>query len=223
MIRDKTFFLGLALATFTTAGVALADDDQPGQAQQPSQMQQPTQGQMPSEAQGTQRPMPSQSMSQKMSASATVEKVDIKKRELSLKDEQGNTFMVEVPESVSRFENIKKGDKVDIDYYESVALSLKKPEKGEKPSASETMISGRAAGNLPGGMMGRKITATAMVTKVDVANNKVSIKAPDGKMDTITVSDPGLQSDLGKLKKGDRINATYTEAMAITVSPKNKE
>jgi hypothetical protein len=214
----------LALATFSTAGVALADDDQPGQAQQPSQMQQPSQGQMPSEAQPpSQRPMPSQTTTQKMSASATVEKIDIKKRELSLKDEQGNQFMVEVPEDVTRFENIKKGDKVNVDYYESVALSLKKPEKGEKPSASEMTMSGRAAGNLPGGMTGRRITATATVTKVDVANNKVSIKAPDGKMDTITVSDPGLQSDLGKLKKGDRIQATYTEAMAITVSPKNKE
>jgi Cu/Ag efflux protein CusF len=131
--------------------------------------------------------------------------------------------MVQVPEDVTRFDSIKKGDKIDLDYYEAVALSLKKPVKGETPSANEAIVAERAPGKLPGGGMARTITATATVTKVDVAANKVSIKAPDGKMDTINVSDPALQPELSKLKKGDRVQASYTEAMAITVSPKNKE
>jgi len=265
MIRaQKTFFLGLALATFSMAGVAFANDDQPQQptqqpsqmntppssaqppsqmntppssAQRPSQMNQPSQPQQPSQmnqpssaqqpsqmnqpSQGGQA-MPSTMTAEKMSASATIEKIDTKKRELSLRDDEGNRFMVQVPEDVTTFDKLKKGDKIDLDYYQSVALSLKKPMKGEAPSAGEEVATGSAP-NLPGGMVARRITATATVQKVDVAANKVTIKAPNGKMDTINVSDPGLQSQLSNLKKGDRIKASYTEAMAITVSPKNKE
>jgi len=242
MIRaHKIFSVGLALATFSTGGIALADDDQPARTQQPSQMQQPSQAQpsqmqqpsqaqpsqaMPSQDQATQeqpRAMPSTTTAQKMSASATVEKVDTKKRELSLKDDEGNHMMVQVPEDVTGFDNLKKGDKINLDYYESVTIALKKPEKGAMPSSSAAAMSEQAPGPLPGGMTARRISATATVAKVDVANNKVTLKGPQGKMDTINVSDPSMQSELGKLKRGDRIQATYTEKMAISVTPKNKE
>jgi hypothetical protein len=182
--------MGIAVATWMTAGVAAAD--------QPSQM-----------------------TARKMSASATVEKVNSSKRELSLKDDQGNKFMVQVPDSVSRFDAIKTGDHINVDYYESVALSLKKP-SDTQPSANESTMTARAAGNLPGGMVARNITASAEVMKVDKADNKVTIKGPGGNVDTINVSDPMVQADLGKLNKGDRIQARYTEALAISVTPKDK-
>ena len=183
--------LGMAFATVAMAGVASAD-------------QQPT-----------------QKVAEKLSTTATVEKVDANKRELSLKDDQGNNLMVQVPEGVTRFDAIKKGDKIDLDYYQSVALSLKKP--GQAPSVSETTIAGRPAGNQPGATIGRKITASVEVMKVDPAQNKVTVKGPSGAMDTINVSDPGMQAKLGMLKKGDRIQASYTEALAASVMPKQKE
>jgi Cu/Ag efflux protein CusF len=199
MIRaHKLFFLGLALTTWTTAGVAIADDEQTANA--------PTRT----------------TMAQKMSATATVEKVDTKKRELTLKDSQGNTFMTQVPEDVTNFDKLKKGDRIDIDYYESVTLALKKPGEAVAPGGEQTMTQ-PSSGQLPGGMMARKITAVATVAKVDVAANKVTIKAPDGTMDTINVSDPSLQQKLSSMKKGDKIQASYTQAMAISVAPKNKE
>lgn len=214
MIRaHKMFFIGLAL---TTPGVAFADDEQQ-QPQQQQQQQQPPTANQPSG-------MPTRTMAEKMSASATVEKVDTKKRELTLKDDKGNTFMVQVPEDVTNFENLKRGDKINIDYYQSVTLALKKSEKGAAaPSGGEQVVTERAAGNLPGGLVARKITAVATVQKVDPTTNNVTIKAPDGTVDTINVSDPSLQTQLSKMKKGDKIQASYTEAMAITVSPKSKE
>ena len=48
----------------------------------------------------------------------------------------------------------------------------------------------------------------------------VTIEGPEGKMDTITVKDPQLKQELAKVKPGDAINVTYTEAMAISASPK---
>lgn len=161
-------------------------------------------------------------MEKKTSTSATVEKVDAAKRDLSLKDDQGNRFMVQVPEDVTRFDAIKKGDRVNVDYYESAALSLKKPGEATSPSATTTTMAQRAPGNLPGGMVSRKIVATANVMKVDLADNKVTIQGPHGSIDTIKVSDPAVQDELSKLKAGDRIQASYTEALAISVTPKDK-
>jgi Cu/Ag efflux protein CusF len=186
----------MALATFATTGAAVADE----------------------------QPQPTQAVAQKVSATATVEKVDAKKRELTLTDAKGNRFMLQVPEDVARFDAIKKGDKLDVDYYESLALSLQPHDKAAAPpSAQETATAERYPGKLPGGVMGRKITATATVLKVDPADNKITLKGPDGAIDTVNVRDPAMQSQLARIKKGDRIEASYSEAIALSVAPKNKE
>ncbi|HEX9101599.1 MAG TPA: hypothetical protein VF997_05310, partial [Polyangia bacterium] len=111
--------------------------------------------------------------------------------------------------------------RLDLDYYQSVALQLKKP--GEAPAApSESTVVERKAGKLPGGMVAREITASATVMKVHPMLNKVTIKGPGGEVDTINVNDPGLQSNLHKLKKGDQIQVTYSEAIAASMTPKEK-
>jgi hypothetical protein len=174
------------------------------------------------EAQG-QQPQPSQLIAQKMSSTSTVSKIDAGKRELSLKDDRGNDVIVHVPEDVTRFDAIKVGDRITVDYYESLALSLKRPsEAGTMPTPRESTTMERTAGPLPGGKMARKITGSVEVLKVDRADNKVTIKTPSGDKDTINVSDPGMRSQLGQLKKGDHIQTTYTEAMAVSITPKSK-
>jgi Cu/Ag efflux protein CusF len=195
--KRNCYLLGLAFATLSTVGIAAAD--QPS-SQAPSQM----------------------TIAQKMSATATIAKIDTDKRDLMLKDDQGNEFMVQVPEDVTRFDALKKGDHIKIDYYQSVGLSLKKGEAG-KPGAHETTMAERNAGKLPGGLVARKITGSAEVMKVDTTENKVTIKGPNGEMDTINVTDPALKADLAKLKKGDRIQASYTEAVAISVTPQEEK
>lgn len=194
------FALGLALAATTMIGTAAADQPttQPGAPE-------------------------TTSMAQKMSATATVEKVDTDDRNLVLKDEQGNEFKVHVSDDVTRFDAIKKGDRIKVDYYQSIALSLKKGGEGMKPSASETTAGQRTAGDLPGGVMARRMTVSAMVTKVDPAKSTVTLKGPEGDMTTVNVTDPAMKDDLSKLKKGDKIQATYTEAVAIAVMPAEKK
>ena len=72
-------------------------------------------------------------------------------------------------------------------------------------------------------MVAKKVSATVEVTKVDKAENELTIKGPTGDLDTIKVSDPQTQAQLENIKEGDRIKATYTEAVAISVTPKKKE
>src|SRR6478609_2487207 len=107
------YTVACVFATWLVAGVAAADEQSP-------QKEQPSEGMKEGMRQGT----PSQMMATKMSASATVEKVDLKKRTLLLKNEQGEEFKVNVPEKVTRLDAIKKGDMINLDYYEAVTLSL---------------------------------------------------------------------------------------------------
>ncbi|HYB53214.1 MAG TPA: hypothetical protein VEG84_05055, partial [Thermoanaerobaculia bacterium] len=54
------------------------------------------------------------------SITATVVAIDAAKREVSLKGPKGNVVVVEVPESVKRFSEIKVGDELNVKYTESL-------------------------------------------------------------------------------------------------------
>lgn len=158
---------------------------------------------------------PTQVMAKRMSTSATVEKINAKDRELTVKDAKGAKFKVTVPAEVQGFDAIKKGDKVSLDYFSSVALSLTKSDA--EPSAKSVSMAVRTPGELPGGMVAQKVDETARIEKVDEANSTVTLKLPNGETDTIIVTDSELKGELGKLKKGDKIHATYAEAIAVSV------
>jgi Cu/Ag efflux protein CusF len=163
---------------------------------------------------------PAQGEAQVTSMTTTVDKVDLKKREVTIKTADGSPVMIQVPENVQNLQNLKPGDKVQIDYYQSVALSLQK-KPGTLPMEARTFTAKPStSGNMPGGTMAQEIDATANVKKVDMSKGTVTIEGPEGKMDTITVKDPQLKQELSKVKPGDAINVTYTEAMAISAMKK---
>jgi hypothetical protein len=199
------YVVGALFATPTLIGTAAAQGTQHEGKPSPSKEKQPT---------------PVEITAAKVSARATVAKIDQPNRQLVLQDHQGNRFKVDVPEDVSRFDAIKKGDTIAVDYYTSVALALKKGGSGQPPSAGEETAVERTPGPLPGGMTARRIDASVEVVKVDTAAHKLTLKTPSGDVDTIEVTDPDLRKDLAKLEPGDKIRAVYTEAVAIAVAPK---
>jgi hypothetical protein len=58
---------------------------------------------------------------------ATVEDVDYSKREVKLKDDQGNTRKVKVGDRVKKLDEVKKGDQIVARYTEALAVSVEKP------------------------------------------------------------------------------------------------
>jgi Cu/Ag efflux protein CusF len=208
MTKTFLFVAAGALAGWVTSGTALAQD--PGGMPSGS----------PSEAQprGTQQQAPTAMTGQLMTATATVEKVDTAKHEMTLKSDEGKPFTIQVPENVTRLENIKPGDKVRASFYESVAVSLQKPGEARVGEQKET-ISERAPGELPGGATAERITTTAKISRVDAAKDELTIETPQGKMTTIKVQDPQVRAQMKNLKVGDKIQTTFTTAMATSVTP----
>jgi Cu/Ag efflux protein CusF len=154
-------------------------------------------GSMPSETQTTH-------------ATVVVTAIDKGARKVTVKTSEGDMVDITVPADVQGFDKLKKGDKVDIDYMESIAIGM--APKGTKPNAIE-----RAA-TVPGAA-GREVVVTAEVLKVDVAHNKVTLKGPSGKH-TVSVTDPDLQARLATIKKGQVLMFTYTEAVATAIQGK---
>lgn len=155
---------------------------------------------------------------QLVTASVKVDKVDLEKRELMLRSDDNKRFTVDVPEGVSRLDNVQAGDRVQVSFYESVAMSLSRPGETQPPGRQQTTTTTRSPGALPAGSVMQKVTTRAKITNVSPSTNEVTIERPDGKTNTIKVQDPEVRAELGRLKVGDQVQTTYTQAMATRVT-----
>jgi len=146
---------------------------------------------------------------------AKIVKIDVPTRTVSLKSADGRTTDLVVGPEARNFEQLKVGDTVTIEYKEALTMSLK---KGSGPLAMrEREISDRAApGAKPGGTIGREVTVTADVVAVNTSTKTVTLKGPKGRTVDLLVEDP---ERIKSIKKGDRVEAVYTEAVAVSVQP----
>lgn len=145
--------------------------------------------------------------------SATVEAVDPATRTVSLKGPKGNIVDVVAGEEVRNFDQIKKGDKLTVKYAEALTLELRKDGKPVGRTDSES-IKRAQPGEKPGGVARRDVTIMADVVAVDATAKKVSLKGPKGRVVDLNVQDP---EQLKLIKKGDKVEATYTQALAISM------
>ena len=153
---------------------------------------------------------------QTVKATATVEAVDKATRTVTLKMPSGNSHKVVAGEEVRNFDQIKAGDKVNVQYIEALTLELKKDGKAVVGRTESAGMQTAAKGDKPGAVAMREVKAVADVVNVDPAKKIVSVKNKEGKIIDLNVRDP---EQLKLVKKGDQIEATYTEAVAISLEP----
>ena len=200
---------GVFVACAGVGAMALALAASPARAADPSPS---TTSTTTTEGMGTGSP----STTTTVHATVVVTSIDKANRKLTFKKSNGEKETIAVAPDVKAFDHLKVGDKIDVDYMESVALQMLPP--GTKPSASERTARGGDMG-MHGGA--REVTASAEIISVDAAANKVTFKGPRG-VRTVEVQDPALQSKLPSLKPGQVVQLTYTEAMAASIQPAAK-
>jgi Cu/Ag efflux protein CusF len=150
---------------------------------------------------------------------ATVVGIDKATRTVTLKTHAGKVVELEVTNEARNFDQLALGDIVTVSYSEALTLSLMK-EKGQA-SHSEIGTEERSApGAKPGGTLGRRVTIIADVVAVDHKTKTVTLKGPKGNTVDLKVEDP---ERLKRLRKGDQVEAVYTEALAISVEPAAKK
>jgi Cu/Ag efflux protein CusF len=161
---------------------------------------------------------PKGEISRAVEAQATVTAIDLKTRMVTLKGEDGKETTFYVDERAHNLPQVKVGDVVKIAYVEALAWKLNKSKKAA-PSA-ETAETRAPLGEKPAGGVARRITITASIEAIDLANGTVTLKGPQGDTRTIKARNP---ANLKKVKVGDLVDITYTEMVALKVEPAAKK
>ena len=152
---------------------------------------------------------------------ATVTAVDIPNRLVTIEGPEGNAAVIQVTEQVKNLPQVEIGDKVNIKYYLSAIVDVVKAGDDAElgTSAGAARISA-PAGQKPAGAIGVEVTRRAEVVFVDPYQKFISFRSPDRGQRKISLKhSPDLQHYLKELKKGDIVEVTYTEAVAISLEP----
>ena len=143
----------------------------------------------------------------------TVEKIDVTARTLTIKTAT-DYEEISVPESVKNFSNVTVGDKLTLRYYDNVVLILKKPgDTGVVDRRTEAVTPGVAGTS---GTVAKQRTITATITAIDEQAPSVSFKGPRGWTFSSPVKD---RAALSKVKVGDQVEITWTEAVLVSLEP----
>jgi len=148
--------------------------------------------------------------------SATVVAIDLPNRMVTLKGSDGETSVIKVGPEVKNLAQVKVGDVVTSEYTMAVALELKKGGSGIASSTQQSASGAAKAGEKPAGVMKNTTVIVANVTKVDTAKKMVTVKGASGESVTMAVRDPAV---LSQIKVGDQVEAVFTEALMVSVSP----
>jgi len=147
--------------------------------------------------------------------SAIVVAIDASTRGITLKGPKGKVIDIVAPPEVKNFDQIKVGDTVTAEYTQALTLDLR---KGGGSAATGNVKAAAAAapiGARPAGAVGKQVTILADVIAVDTKNSYITLRGPKGNEVDLAISDP---AQLKLVKKGDQVEAVYTEAVAVSVT-----
>jgi len=149
---------------------------------------------------------------------ATVESIDQKTREVTLRRDDGELVTLVVSEEARNLAQVAKGDIVTASYQVGLVVALGPPGK-EPVRVDDTQAARTAAGQKPGGAIQQTVAVTATVVGIDMATHTVTLKGPKRTVDLPVAKDV----DLTKVKVGDQVGAVYQESFALTVEPAKKQ
>lgn len=145
---------------------------------------------------------------------AQVEAIESSNREVTVKKDDGTYDVWYVPTSVKAFDTLKIGDKVTARYYENLVVTVKAP--GEAARNDATAAVTRASGTA-GATMGHQRTITATITAIDMNAPSITFTGPHDWKYSTRVED---KAALAKVKVGDRVDITWTEATIVSLGGK---
>jgi hypothetical protein len=153
-------------------------------------------------------------------ATATITAIDAAARTVTLKARSGETQTFKVGPDVKRFDEFAVGDVIQIEYEQGLALEFQ-PAGSENVPVTAIATGGRAEKDqAPGAAAAAGVRGTVTVTAIDPAKRLVSFTGPGGNVFQVKA---GPKVQLEKLKVGDRLLATYVEAVAIKLEKAKKK
>jgi Cu/Ag efflux protein CusF len=145
---------------------------------------------------------------------ATITAIDAATRAVTIKDKDGQSETFKAPPEVKRFNELAVGDVIQVELTQGLLLEYQAAgTDAVEPHA--VAVGGRAAASdAPGGAVAAGLQGTVTVVAIDLKPRLVTFQGPGGRQYQVKA---GPQIQLEKLKVGDRLLATYVEAVAIQV------
>ena len=145
---------------------------------------------------------------------ATVEKIDLEKRKVTLVFDDGKKKTYKVDSRVQNLAQVKVGDHLAMSFTEEIAIVVGK--SNETPgAASSEQVSVAPQGDKPGVVMVDTSAVSAQIVAVDAQNHRVTLLDPDGKKKTIKVSKK--VTNLNDLKVGETVDMLMTDSTVIDI------
>ena len=151
--------------------------------------------------------------------SAKVVAIDKDKRLVTLQGPLGNQFRVVAGKEVRNFDQIKVGDELVVTHVEAVTLELKKGGDGIRERVESQGAARAPAGSKPGMAEVNRVSVVANVVAVNTRAQTVTLRGVEHTVD-LRVPD---KNQLKLIKVGDQVQATYTEAVAVSMEPAAKK
>ena len=147
---------------------------------------------------------------------AVVVGIDKAGRTVDLKGPKGRVVTLAVSDEVKNFDQVQLGDNLVVRYMRALTLELKKTgsqvmERSDKADAARAK-----PGERPAAAAARQVHVMANVIAVNAKTKTVTLKGPKGNIVDLVLDDP---KQVAMVKKGDQVEAVYTEAIAISVEP----
>ena len=147
-------------------------------------------------------------------ATATVEKIDLKTRKVTLVFDDGKKKTYKVDNRVQNLAQVKVGDHLAMSFTEEIAIVVGKSNEAPGAASSE-QVSVAPQGDKPGVVMVDTSAVSAQIVAVDAPNHRVTLLDPDGKKKTIKVSKK--VTNLNDLKVGETVDMLMTDSTVIDI------
>ena len=143
-------------------------------------------------------------------ASATITAIDPATRMVTFRDDAGNEDVVQAPAEMKRFNEVKVGDRLNLSYYQSRVITLRKAGTPTSPTGTTGTEITKGTGALPAGLATRQTTTVVTLKSVNLNTGVITVQTEDGRMITRTVSDKSL---LNGVVADDKLEITTTQAV----------
>lgn len=144
-------------------------------------------------------------------AAAVVETVDPQARQVLLRLPDQSLVTLNAGPELRNLDQLKPGDHVLAKYIEAAAVRLTNP-KGDHGTPGSTAAEAPATA-------GEQIHSVSKVAAVDEPRHTLSFTGANNKVQTIVLHDPSTVAVLKTLKTGDPVEITYTEGVAVSLTP----
>lgn len=117
---------------------------------------------------------------------AQVTAIDHDTREVTLKDSTGESTTLTVGPLVENLDQVEKGDKVHVVFYEQMVVYARPPGSGAQADAALLMETAEK-GQKPAGVIAEVDEIVAVVTAVDLEAHSATLRFPDGSEEQFAV------------------------------------